>query len=127
MTSERHTLLVRACAFLLGAALDYLYLLALGKVTFSNLVFLLFFSGVFAVFVNELVGHYSMFGFKIDRVSMFFTEIKTRETSIEGPQTVLVPLLFCIAIASRSPDERSDIRDCLLRDSTVSRRFARAA
>jgi len=24
-------------------------------------------------------------------------------------------------------DERSDIRDCLLRDSTVSRRFARAA
>ena len=98
MTRERRTLAVRACGFLLGAALDYLYLLALGKVTSSNLMFLLFFSGVFAMFVNELVGHYSMFGLKVDRFSMFFTEIETSETSIEGRRTVLVPLFFCIAI-----------------------------
>lgn len=82
----------------MGAALDYLYLSIFGRVTSSNLIFLFFFSGVFAVLVNELIGQYSLFGLKVNRITMFFTEKQNPETTIEGPQRVFVPLFFCLAI-----------------------------
>src|SRR4051794_5690884 len=89
-TQGFHTLAARICGFLVGAALDYLYLSILERVTSSNLIFLLFFSVVFAVLINELVGQYSLCGLKVNRITMFFTETRIPETTVKGPRTILI-------------------------------------
>ena len=75
MSRPDHTFLVRTGGFIAGAGLDYLYLAIADKVTSNNLIFLVFFSGIFAALINELVGEYSLFGLRTRRLRYFLQRL----------------------------------------------------
>jgi len=98
MDEKQRALLFKAGAFLVGALLNYLYLLLIGNVGFNTFVFLFIFSALFMQSASEFVSHNKLFGLKLRRIEWFHGEVQSRETTYVAPETIYLPLCFCAVI-----------------------------
>lgn len=97
MNKKTKTIAFRIIGLMLGALVDYCYLVLIGRVNFNNTVFLVFFAGAFAVLMTELVATFKILD--IDRFAIFASadERMVPENKLGSHQTMWMALLFLAA------------------------------
>jgi hypothetical protein len=95
MDRKLRTRAVRVGTYLLGAALDYLFLVVIGGLKFDNYVFVFFFAGVFMTFACELARQ--VLGLDIDPFRLTAGE-GAAEAPLDDYSKLFITLIACLAM-----------------------------